>query len=395
MTKRLVSFLRDEIADLKAKSLYQELSILETAQSSRVIMNGKKVITLSTNNYLGLTNHPGMVKAAIGATKKYGVGTGAVRQIAGTMKLHQDAEKKLAKFKREESTLLFATGVMANSGTIPALIGEGDAVLSDQLNHGSIIDGCRLTKAVRKIYAHNDMGELEKVLKDPEVRNARRRWIISDGVFSMDGDIAPLDEIVKLAEEHDCLTMVDDAHGEGVLGENGRGIVDHFDLHGKVDVDIGTLSKAFGCMGGIASGPKELRDYLIQRARTFLFSTSHPPGVVAAIIEAINVIEDEKWRHKTLWKNTDYFKKELKSMGFDTGKSITPITPVMVGESATAMKLSERLFEEGLFVKPIVFPLVARDAARVRNIVTAEHTKEDLDECLGIYEKVGKELKII
>jgi len=356
------------------------------------VLNGKEVIIMCTNNYLGFANHPRLREAAKEAIDRWGFGTGAVRQIAGTMEIHLKLEEMLAQYKHTESSLVFVAGIAANRGTIQALMGEEDAIISDELNHGSIIDGVRLTKSKRFVYPHLDMTGLKKALL--ETKDARRRLIVTDGVFSMDGDIAPLDQIVEMAEEYDAMVMVDDAHGDGVLGKDGRGIVDHAGLEGRVDIDMGTLSKAFGCLGGYIAGNKDLRDYLIHTARSFIFTTAHPPAVVAATMEAIMMIQDEPQHLMRLWENTRYFKKDMSSMGFDIGHSQTPITPVMAGESRTAMELSRLLFEEGLFAKPIVFPLVAKDKARVRINVTAQHTKEDLDEALTIFERVGKKMKL-
>jgi glycine C-acetyltransferase len=389
----LQDFLKEKIEDLKKQNLFTTLPVMSTQQKNRVKINGKDVITLSTNNYLGFANHPRLVEAAKRALDRWGFGAGAVRQIQGTMEIHNELEKQLAEYKHTEASLVFVAGIAANRGTIQALMEEGDAIISDQLNHGSIIDGVRLTKAERKIYPHLDMDGLEKALK--ETQNAKKRMIVTDGVFSMDGDIAPLDQIVELAEKYDAFVMVDDAHGDGVLGKDGRGIVDHFGLYGRVAIDMGTLSKAFGCIGGYIAGSQELREYLINSARSFIFTTAHPPCVTAAIMEAIKMIQDEPQHLKKLWDNTKYFKEGLMDLGFDTGSSQTPITPVIVGESSTAQELSKRMFDEGVFVKPIVYPLVAKDKARVRTIVTAQHTREDLDFCLEKFKKVGKEMGII
>ncbi len=388
-----LQFLKDEIENLKKQNLYTPLPVLGDEQKAVTIVNGKKVINLSSNNYLGLANNPRIRKAAKEAIDKWGFGTGAVRQICGTMPIHLEFEEQLAKYKHTESSLVFVAGIAANRGTIQAIMGEEDVIISDELNHGSIIDGARLVKCERKIYTHCDMKSLEQVLK--ESQNFRRRLVVTDGVFSMDGDIAPLDEIAELAEKYDAITMVDDAHGDGVLGKDGRGIIDHFNIHGKIDIDMGTLSKAFACLGGYVAGKQELKDYLIQRARSFIFTTSHPPAVVAACMESIKIVQDEPQHLKNLWKNTKYFKEKLMGLGFDTGNSKTPITPVIVGENKNAIKLSEETFKEGLFVKPILYPLVAKDKARVRTIVTAIHTKEDLDKALEIFEKVGKRLNFI
>jgi glycine C-acetyltransferase len=391
--KNRLEFLKEELDGLKRENLFTTLPVLSTPQGARVTINGKKVLTLSTNNYLGFANHPRLAAAAKKAMEKWGFGCGAVRQIAGTMEIHNEAEEALAKYKHTEASLIFVAGIAANRGTIQVLMGEGDVIISDELNHGSIIDGVRLTKAEKKIYPHLDMAGLEKALQ--ESQSARRRLIVTDGVFSMDGDIAPLDRIVELAEKYDAITMVDDAHGDGVLGKDGRGIIDHFHLHGRVDIDMGTLSKAFGCLGGYIASRQELRDYLINRARSFIFTTAHPPCVMAAIMEALKVVQDEPQHLKNMWDNTQFFKEGLRDLGFNIGRSQTPITPVIVGESAKAQQLSRSLFEHGVFVKPIVYPLVSKDTARVRNIVTAEHTKDDLEFALDIYKKVGKEMKLI
>jgi glycine C-acetyltransferase len=387
-----LNFLKDELDRLKKESLYVTMPVLSSEQRSRIIVNGKHVISLASNNYLGFANHPRLRTAAKAAIDKWGFGTGAVRMIAGTMDIHIELEEALAKFKHTEAALVMVAGIAANRGTIQALMGEGDVIISDELNHGSIIDGVRLTKSEKKIFPHKNTAELEKVLK--ESTQFRRRLIVTDGVFSMDGDIAPLKEIARLAEEYDAIVMVDDAHGDGVLGKDGRGTVDHFGLHGKIDIEMGTMSKAFGCLGGYLAGRKELKDYLTQTARTFLFTTAHPPAVVAATMEALKMVQ-EGGHVENLWKNTNYFKKCLQDLGFNTGSSETSITPVIVGESSLALELGEGLFHEGIFVKPIVFPLVAKDKARVRTIVTAIHTKEELDLCLNAFEKVGKKLGII
>ncbi len=378
---------------MKEQSLFNELPVLESEQKNRVVMKGKEVVILCTNNYLGFANNPRMRKAAIAAIDKWGFGAGAVRQIAGTMKIHIDLEEQLAKYKHTDASLVFISGIAANRGTIQATMGEGDVIISDELNHGSIIDGVRLTKADKKIYPHLNMDGLKKALE--ESKGAKKTMIVTDGVFSMDGDIAPLDQITELAEQYGAFVMVDDAHGDGVLGKDGRGIVDHFKLGKRVDIDMGTFSKAFGSIGGYIAGSQELRDYLINRARSFIFTTGLPPAVTAANMEALKMVQDEPQHLKNLWKNAKYFKQKLVNLGFDTGHSQTPITPVIVGESKNAVALSNELFKEGVFVKPIVFPLVAKDKARVRTIVTAQHTKEDLDEAADAFEKVGKRLKLI
>jgi glycine C-acetyltransferase len=388
-----LQYLKDEIDNLKKQNLFTPLPILGDEQKAKTIVNGKEVINLSSNNYLGFANNPRIRKAAKEAIDKWGFGTGAVRQICGTMTIHLEFEEQLAKYKHTESSLVFVAGIAANRGTIQAIMGEEDVIISDELNHGSIIDGVRLVKCERKIYPHLDMKGLEQVLK--ESQNFRRRLVVTDGVFSMDGDIAPLDQIAELAEKYDAITMVDDAHGDGVLGKDGRGIVDYFNLHGRIDIDMGTLSKAFACLGGYIAGRQELKDYLIQRARSFIFTTAHPPAVVAACMEAIKMVQDEPQHVKNLWKNTKYFKEKIQALGFNTGRSQTPITPIIVGESKNAIRLSEEAFKEGVFVKPIIYPLVSKDTSRVRTIVTAIHTKEDLDEAVDIFERVGKRLDLI
>lgn len=353
---------------------------------------------LCSNNYLNLSNHPRVVQAAIEATKKYGAGSGSVRPIAGTMKLHMDLERKLAEFKQTEAALIYQTGFAANAGLIPQLAGEGDLMVSDELNHGSIIDGVRLSKAERAIYKHLNTEDLARVLEEADARPnpPRRILIITDGVFSMDGDIAPLDEIVRLARKHGAMTFVDDAHGDGVLGEKGRGIVSHFHLHGKVDVEMGTFSKAFGVVGGYVAGSRELCEFAFNKSRTWLLSGSHPPAVAAACIAALEVLETEPQHLKKLWDNTHYFKKALKDAGFDIGRSQTPITPVIVGESSKAQELSKMLFEqESVFALPIVFPMVARDKARIRTMMNAGLSREDLDFALAAFERCGKKLGII
>lgn len=393
MKKTGLSFLGKEINRMKTENLYVEMPVLSSQQKSRVTVNGREAISLASNNYLGFANNPRLAAAAKNAIDKWGFGTGAVRMISGTMDIHLEMEQKLADFKHTEDVLVFAAGIAANRGTIQALMQEGDLIISDELNHGSIIDGVRLTKAERKIYAHKNADELEKILKDSQSYN--KKLIVTDGVFSMDGDIAPLKDIARLAEEYDALVMVDDAHGDGVLGKDGRGSVDHFGLHGKIDIEMGTMSKAFGCMGGYIAGERQLKEYLTQTARTFLFTTAHPPAVCAAIMEALTMVQEEKHHIQNLWKNTVYFKEGLKQLGFDIGISETPITPVMVGESSVALQLGNELFRQGVFVKPIVYPLVAKDKARIRTIVTAIHDRPDLDTCLNAFEKAGKKLNLI
>lgn len=378
---------------MKDNNLYGALPVMEGPQGPKVTMNGKEVISLSSNSYLNLTNHPKMKARAQEYLEKYGVGTGAVRQIAGTITIHNEVEEKLAKFKGTESALLFVAGIAANRGTIQALMGKEDVIISDELNHGSIIDGVRLTKAERKIYPHSDMDGLKKALE--ESKDAKHTLVVTDGVFSMDGDIAKLDQIAELAEEYGAITMVDDAHGEGVLGKDGRGTVSHFNLEGKIDIDMGTLSKAFGCLGGYVAGVPELRDFLTNRARSFIFTTSLPPAVIGAIDAVLDVVQEEPEHLKNLWDNGNYLKKELSSLGFDTGHSETPITPVIVGTGENANNLAADLMKEGIFAKPIVYPLVAKDKARIRVMVNAGHTKEDLDFCIQKFEEIGKKLGIL
>ena len=394
MNRNPTLFLKEEYEELVRNSFDWKLRILETGSTPHSVVDGKKVIMLCSNNYLNLSNHPKLIKSAIDSSKKFGAGSGSVRAIAGTMKLHMEVEKRLAMFKRTEAALIYQTGFAANSGLIPQLAAKGDIIISDELNHGSIIDGVRLTKADRTVFKHRDMGELEKILKEAD-KKYKRILVITDGVFSMDGDIAPMDKIVKLANEYGAMSYVDDAHGEGVIGEDGRGIGAHFKIEGKIDVEMGTFSKAYGVVGGLIAGSRDLINFAFNKSRTWLLSGSHPPAVAGAQLAAINVLETEPEHVRNLWDNTNYFKKELKSMGFDTGESETPITPVIVGESSKAKELSNKLFEEGIFALPIVFPMVARDKARIRTMMNAGLTKKDLDFTLDKFEKLGKKLKII
>lgn len=386
-------YLQEQLDDMKKEGVFRELIPLESKQGSKVTIKGKRVIQLSSNNYLGLTDHPRLKEAAIKAVEEYGVGTGSVRTIAGTLTMHNEFEEKLAKFKHTEASLVFQSGFTTNQGVLSSILGKEDVVISDELNHASIIDGIRLTKAARKIYKHSDMDSLEAALK--ESGDYRTRLVVTDGVFSMDGDIAPLPEIVELAEKYNAIVMVDDAHASGVLGKNGRGTVNHFGLDGRVHIQVGTLSKAIGVLGGYVASTQTLRDYLIHSGRPFLFSTSHPPAVTAACSAAVDVLLDEPELIKKLWDNAQFFKKGLESLGFNTGKSETPITPVIVGEGSKAHKLSDKLFEYGVFAQGIAFPTVAKDAARVRTIVTAQHSQEELEEALNAFEKAGKELELI
>jgi glycine C-acetyltransferase len=363
-------------------------------------MDGRAVISLSSNNYLGLATHHRLVEAAVRATQELGAGSGAVRTIAGTMELHEELERRLAAFKRVAAVLTFQSGFTANSGVIPTITTDADLIVSDELNHASIIDGVRLSRAARAVFPHKEVGGLESVLRDAREKGGpkgahRTILVITDGVFSMDGDIAPLADICDVADRYGAAVMVDDAHASGVLGRNGRGTVDHFDLHGRVDIQVGTLSKAMGVLGGYVAGTQALRDYLIQRARPFLFSTSHPPAVAAACIAAVDVLEQEPALLDRLWENTRFFKAGLLGLGFDTGISETPITPVIVGDSGVAGRMSERLMELGVFAQAVVFPTVALDRARLRTIVTAAHSREELATCLDAFETVGRELRLI
>lgn len=387
------NFLASELDTMKENGTFQELPIIESLQGSTVKMKGKDIIQLSSNNYLGLTSHPRLQKAAEEAVKRYGAGTGSVRTIAGTFTMHDELEKKLASFKNTEAALVFQSGFTANQGILSSILTKDDIVISDELNHASIIDGIRLTKAGKKVYQHADMEDLEKILK--KSMNYRMRLIVTDGVFSMDGDIAPLPEIVRLAEQYDAFVMVDDAHASGVLGENGRGTVHHFGLDGKVHIQVGTLSKAICVLGGYAAGSKVLIDYLKHKGRPFLFSTSHPPAVTAACIEAVNVLMEEPSLIKKLWDNTSYFKKELEKIGLPLIKSETPITPILIGDEAEACRFSNTLFELGLFAQAIVFPTVPKGKARIRTIMTAQHSKEELDKALEIIETGAKKAGLL
>ena len=394
MSKDRLAFLREEYLNLEAAGLNWKLRTLQGNSAPHCIVDGKNVIMLCSNNYLNLTNHPKLKEAAKRAIDTHGVGSGSVRPIAGNMDLHLELEERLAAFKHAESALVYSTGFAANAGLIPQLAGEGDLIISDELNHGSIIDGVRLSRAERAIYKHCDAADLERALNETRGKY-RRTIVISDGVFSMDGDIAPFDKIVKLASEFGAITYVDDAHGDGVLGENGRGIASHFDIDGQIDVEMGTFSKAFGVVGGYVSGSEDLRSFAFNKSRTWLLSASHPPPVTAACISALDVVENEPVHLENLWRNTAYFKKQLKDLGFDIGNSQTPITPVIVGESSVAQKMSALLYEEGLFALPIVFPMVARDKARIRTMMNSGHTRADLDTALAAFEKIGRKLKIL
>ena len=384
-----------EMEELKEQGLYVYIRTLEGPQGSWLTIGGRKVLNMCSNNYLGFANEPRLKEAAKKAIDEWGVGPGAVRTIAGTLKIHEELERALAEFKKVEAVLFLQTGFIANQAVIPAIVGAGDAILSDELNHASIIDGVRLSKAERYIWKHRDVKDLEEKLKEATEKGARRKLIITDGVFSMDGDLAPLPEIVELAEKYDAMVMVDDAHGEGVLGEAGRGIVDHFGLHGRVDIEIGTLSKAFGVVGGYIAGKKELIDYLKQKARPFLFSTPLSPADTAASLEAVKILMESGDRVKKLWDNARYFKENMKKLGFDLGVSETPITPVMLYDAKVATEFSKRLLEEGVFAQAIGYPTVPKGKARIRVMISAVHTKEDLDFAIEKFEKVGKELNVI
>lgn len=392
------AFLSQEYQDLVKNQLDWKIRVLEGPSATWCKVDGKKVLMFCSNNYLGLSMHPKVKEAALKAIETHGAGSGSVRPIAGTMDIHIQLERKLAKFKDADASLVYQTGFAANAGLIPQLAGKEDLMISDELNHGSIIDGVRLSHAERAVYKHGDPKDLDRVLNEAEKHTPpyRRMLIMTDGVFSMDGDIAPLDQIAKLAAEHGAMVYVDDAHGEGVLGEGGRGIVSHFKLsRDRVQVEMGTFSKAFGVVGGHVSGSRDLANFAYNKSRTWLLSGSHPPPVAAACTAAIDVLEKEPQHVKRLWDNTRYFKKAMKDLGFDVGNSQTPITPVMVGESGVAKKLSSRLFEEGIFALPIVFPMVARDKARIRTMMNAQLTRQDLDFAIGTFEKIGKELHII
>jgi len=397
-----LAFLADELADLRAKHLYRPLRVMSAAQGPVTTVDGREVISLSSNDYLGLTHHPRLRNAALKAVEEFGVGSGAVRTIAGDMTLHEALEAELAEFKGTEAVLTFQSGFTANTGVIPTITGEPDLIVSDSLNHASIIDGMRLSKAPRKVFPHKDVAALREVLREARETGRpdgsgpyRLILVVTDGVFSMDGDIAPLPGIVEAAEAYGAAVFVDDAHASGVLGRNGRGSVDHFGLHGRVAVQVGTLSKAVGVLGGYVAGSRDLREILVQRARPFLFSTSHPPAVAAACREAIRVMEEEPWLMERLWASTTRFKAELGRLGFDTGRSETPITPIIVGDSEAAIRFSGRLFEEGVFATSVVYPTVALDQARLRTIVTAALTDEHLDRALETFSQVGQELGLI
>ena len=403
LRKDPLGFLADEMDDLKRKNLYRPLRIMSSPQGPEIEVDGRHVINMSSNDYLGLTHHPRMRKAAMDAVREFGAGSGAVRSIIGTMSLHEQLEAELAEFKHTEAVLTFQSGFTANTGVIPVVTGEQDLILSDSLNHASIIDGMRLSKAPRRVFPHKDVTALRELLRDAHAKGRedgtgpyRLILVVTDGVFSMDGDIAPLPGIVAAAEEYDDVAVfVDDAHASGVLGKNGRGSVNHFGLDGRVAIQVGTLSKAVGVLGGYVAGSQGLRDALIQRARPFLFSTSHPPAVAAACLEAIHIFLDEPELIDRLWASTKRFKAELTRLGFDTGHSETPITPVMLGEPGVTQRFSNRLFEEGVFGTSVIYPTVAMDKGRIRTIVSAAHTDQQLDRALSTFDRVGHELGVI
>jgi glycine C-acetyltransferase len=388
-----LAFLADELAGLKTQGLHRHLRVLDDGQAARTRVDGRSVVNLSSNNYLGLTTHPALKAKAMAALEQFGVGTGSVRTIAGTMQIHMELERRLAEFKKTEAAVVFQSGFAANAGTVAAILTKDDFVISDELNHASIIDGARLSRASIKVFPHRDVEAARTVVRD--LPRTARKLLITDGVFSMDGDLGALPELCDLADSHGLIMMVDDAHASGVFGRNGRGTVDHFGLHGRVDVQVGTLSKALGALGGYVAGSRSLVEFLQQRGRPFLFSTSHPPSVAATCLAALDVLVEEPHLIDTLWSNTKVFKDGLRALGFNTGSSESPITPVIVGEAKTAMRLSDRLFDEGVFAQGIGFPTVSRDKARVRTIVSATHTRADLQFALDAFAKVGRELELI
>lgn len=399
MNARFQDWLGDQLQTLKDQHLYKVPKILETPAGGRVRMDGREVVNLSSNNYLGLANHPKVRQAALDSIERWGVGAGAVRWIGGTMSVHEELEERLAKFKKTESVLVFTGGFTANSGCIPAVLTDKDVVISDELNHASIIDGVRLSPAAYRksegwVYAHKDMNDLERALKLANEKGFAKKLIITDGVFSMDGDIAPMPDIVNLAEQHDAIVMIDDAHGSGVLGEHGAGTTSHFGLYGRVDIQLGTLSKALGVIGGYIAGSAKLKDWLINRGRPYLFSTAHPPMVAAALIAALDVMENDPEPMRKLWDNTRKWKQMLADNGFDTMGSETPITPVYVGDEATAQEMERQLFDECVYALAIVFPTVARGKARLRTMPNATHTEEDLEFAIKAFCRVRDRLMV-
>jgi glycine C-acetyltransferase len=393
MRRDPLAYLTAELETMKGQGLYRRLRVLEDEQKAETTVDHRLVVNLSSNNYLGLTTHPHLRERALEATRRFGVGTGSVRTIAGTMTIHAELERRLAEFKKTEAVVVFQSGFTANAGTVAAVLDKEDIVVSDELNHASIIDGCRLSRAAIKVFPHKDVDAARKILESLPAR--RRVLLITDGVFSMDGDLGPLPGLCSLAEEYGCIMMVDDAHASGVFGANGRGTIDHFGMHGRVDIQVGTLSKAIGVLGGYVAGTRSLIEFLQHRARPFLFSTSHPPAVVAACIAALEVLMEEPQVIERLWENTRFFKAGLTRLGFNTGVSESPITPVIVGDGALAMRLSDRLFESGVFAQGIAFPTVAVGKARVRTIVTATHTRDELQFALDAFASVGRELGIV
>jgi len=388
-----LSYLGKELDSLREQKLFRQLRILDDEQRAHTTVDHKSVVNLSSNNYLGLTTHPRLRAAALKAIEDFGVGTGSVRTIAGTMEIHMELERRLAAFKNVEKVVVFQSGFTANAGTVSAVLTKEDVVISDELNHASIIDGCRLSRATIKVFPHKDVEAARRIIAG--LPATQRKLLITDGVFSMDGDLGPLPGLCALAEETGCIMMVDDAHASGVFGRNGRGTVDHFEMHGRVDIQVGTLSKAVGALGGYVAGNANLIDFLYHRARPFLFSTSHPPAVVLACIAALDVLMEEPEIIERLWENTRFFKAGLHDLGFDTGLSESPITPVIAGDGARAMLLSDKLFERGVFAQGIAYPTVARDKARVRTIVTATHTREDLQYALDAFAAFGREIGLI
>ena len=389
-----LSYLSEQLNQWRQEGTYQRLRVLQSESAAHSRFDGKEVINLASNNYLGLTTHPKLREAALEAVRRFGVGSGAVRTISGTMSLHLELEERIAAFKHAKACVVFQSGFAANAGTVAAILGPEDHIISDELNHASIIDGCRLSRAKIHVFPHKDTRAAENILTELD-RAAGRNLLISDGVFSMDGDIGPLPGLTAAAEKHGAIMMVDDAHSSGVLGRNGRGTIDHFGLHGRVQVQVGTLSKAIGVLGGYVCGSRDLIEFLYHRARPFLFSTSHPPAVAAACLAAFDVLEQEPERIQNLWNNTKYFKAGLTSSGFDTGMSETPITPVIVGEPKLAHELSRLLFEEGVLATGIGFPTVPKGKARVRTIVTATHTQQELDRALEAFRRIGKRLGLV
>ncbi|MBI4264728.1 MAG: glycine C-acetyltransferase [Acidobacteria bacterium] len=388
-----LAFLATELGTLRDQGLYRRLRVLDEEQKAHTSIDHRSVVNLSSNNYLGLTTHPKLRERALEAVRRLGVGSGSVRTIAGTMEIHMELERKLAAFKRTDAAVVFQSGFTANAGTVSSILGRDDVIVSDELNHASIVDGARLSRAAIKVFPHRDVAAARRILE--ELPRGQRMLLITDGVFSMDGDLGALPGLCDLADEFGCIMMVDDAHASGVFGRNGRGTIDHFGLHGRVDVQVGTLSKAIGALGGYVAGPRTLIEFLYHRARPFLFSTSHPPSVAASCLAALEVLESEPELIERLWENTRMFKSGLAALGFDTGASESPITPVIVGDGALAMTLSDRLFEEGVFAQGIGFPTVPRGKARVRTIVTATHTREELQFALDGFKRVGTQLGVI